>query len=256
MKTDQPDFTLGLSREELLWLIAALDLRGLPLPEPSFLSVPPQELRERQRAGAESLRQRGLLRAGESGLWELERLPAALLQAMAAAEEWLRLDYRNRAGMTRSMHFFTAAGMRFLLDLDEGYARFCLCADAPTAAEALWGWLSLPPRLTVGEGAVSLPQPLDWFPLAWNDPELAARVLAEHGFPASDIPAVLTWAAMLEWVAAVSVHERRPEGVTVPLRFVSCGSPARLWGGFERQGPTLLSALSPADLRAALAELP
>lgn len=256
MNATRPDFTFGLSREELLWLTAALDLPALPLPEPSFLAVPPQELRERQRAGAQSLQQRGLLRQATGGTWQLERLPAALLQTMAAAEEWLRLDYRNRAGMTRSMHFFAADGMRFLLDLAEGYARFCLCADAPTAAEALWGWLALPPGLTAGQGALSLPQPLDFLPLAWNDPGLAARVLTEHGLPAQDVPTVLDWVESLEWVCAASVQERRSDGVTTSLRFVACGDSVYAWGGFEQEGLVSLTGLAPLDLRAALSELP
>lgn len=252
MNDTRPDFSFGLSRDELLWLVDALGFPKLPLPEPSFLLVSPGELRLRQRAGAQSLERRGLLRPAQGGIGQVERLPAALLQQMAAAEAWLRLDYRNRAGMTRSLHFFFAAGMRFLLDLAEGYARFCLCADAPTAAEALWGWLALPPGLAAGQGALSLPQPLDFLPLAWNDPQLAARVLKEHGLPAHDTPTVLAWVESLDWVCAASVQERRPDGVTTSLRFVSCGNSAHLWGGFEQEGLAALSALSPADLRAAL----
>lgn len=255
MNDTRSDFTFGLSRDELLWLIAVFDLSHLPLPEPSFLSVPPQELRERQRAGAHSLQQRGLLRQ-EGGTWQVERLAAGLLQAMAMAQEWLRLDYRTCSGLSRALHFFASPDIRFLFDLAEGYARFCLCADPATAAEALWGWLALPSGLEAGEGALSLPQPFDFLPLAWNNPHLAARVLQKHGLPAQNIPTALGWTASLEWVCAASVQERRSGGVAVRLRFVSCGDSARLWGGFEQEGLAVLSGLLPADLRAALAELP
>lgn len=249
-------FTFDLSRDEILWLMGAFGLVELPVPESSFLFVPSQELRERQRAGAQLLQQRGLLRPGEGASWQVERLPAALIQTMAAAEEWLRLDYRNRAGMTRSMHFFAADGMRFLLDLAEGYAHFCLCADVSTAAEALWGWLALPPGLVAGQGRLSLPQPLDFLPLAWNDPGLAARVLTEHGLPAQDVPTVLAWVESLEWICAASVQERRSDGVTTSLRFVACGDSVYAWGGFEQEGLVSLTGLAPLDLRDALSELP
>lgn len=256
MNAGSPDFTFGLSRDELLWLSAALGLPSLPMPEASFMAVPPQELSVSQQTGAESLRRRGLLHQAADGTWQLERLPAALLQEMSAAAEWLRLDYRARSGMTRSLHFFAAAEIRFLLDLAEGYARFCLCADSPTAAEALWGWLSLPPGLETGEGEVFLPQPLELLPLAWKDPELAARVLNEHSLPSADISPVLRWTAVLEWVSAATLFERRAGNVSVALRFVSCGSLTRMWGGFEREGLVSLSGLASADLYAALSELP
>lgn len=255
MNANRPDFSFDLTRNELLWLCGVLGITALPLPSSSFLVVPAEELSECQLAGAASLQRRGLLRAQSDDNWQIERLLEAILRELAAAEGCLRLQYCGRGENPRVLHFF-ADEMRFSLDLDGGIARFCLFSGPEPAAEALWGWLALPPDLSPGRGEFLLPQPFDFLPAAWRDPDLAARILSEHGLPAGRIPAALEWVASLDWAAAVTLRERRSGQWTTALRFVSCGDRASLWGGFEAERLTALSGLSLPDLQAALAELP
>jgi hypothetical protein len=227
-------FPFDLSRAELYWLAGALGMAALPLPDPTPAGRSPAELQSLQRSGHASLLTRGLIRPSPGFAWQVERLPAALLQWIASAPSLLRLERISRDGAVRCLHLFTAGEQGLSLEMDGDTARFVIFQSHRLLQESALRWLALPGGRKPSVSH-ALPQPLIFLPAAWKDPSLAARILNERGLDAQAAQSALAWAASLEWVAAVSKVKLEGTQNTLLRQYALCSDGKSLWGGEDEK---------------------
>lgn len=231
MKSDAGLFPFDLSRAELHWLAGAFGIARLPLPDLAPAGLSPAQLESLQKDGHASLLTRGLLRPSPGFGWQVERLPAALVQWIASAPSLLRLEHIPKAGTVRRAHLFTAGEQGLSLEMEGETARFVLYESLPLLREAALRWLSLPAKSKPTPFSHTIPQPLTFLPAAWRDSQLAARILKERGVNPKTAKSALDWAASLEWVAALSAVKLEGDRNTLLKQFAFCGDGKSLWGG-------------------------
>ena len=190
-------YPFELSLAELHWLAGAFGIASLPLPEDAPAGLSPAQMEARQKDGHASLLTRGLIRPSPGFGWQVERLPAALLQWISSAPSLLRLERIPKDGAAQNLHLFTADDQGLSLEMDGDTARFILFQTRRLLQESAIDWLSLPAKTKKSAIAHELPQPLTFLPAAWNDPFLAARILKEQGANAKTAKSALTWVASL-----------------------------------------------------------
>lgn len=232
MKRDAGAFAFDLSRAELHWLAGAFGIASLPLPDIAPAGLSPAQSESRQKDGHASLLTRGLLRPSPGFGWQSERLPAALVQWIASAPSLLRLERLPKNGTPRRAHLFTRGDHGLSLGMDGDTARFVIYESLPLLREAALRWLSLPAKAKAS-ASHSIPQPLTFLPAAWKDPQLAARILEEHGVKA--VKPTLAWVASLEWIAALSVVKLEGRSNSILRQVVLCGDKKSTWGGEEEE---------------------
>ncbi|MFZ5903236.1 MAG: hypothetical protein ACOYZ8_06780 [Chloroflexota bacterium] len=234
MKRDAGLFPFDLSRAELHWLAGALGIARLPLPEVAPAGLSPSQLESLQKDGHASLLTRGLLRPSPGFGWQVERLPAALVQWIASAPSLLRLEHIPKDGTPRRAHLFTSGNQGLFLEMDGDTAHFIVYKSLPLLQNAALRWLSLPTR-SQASTSYFLPQPLTFIPNAWKDPQLAARFLGERGTNPKTIKSTLAWVSTLEWAAALSQVKLERQGNSLLNQYDLCGNGKSTWGGEEKE---------------------
>jgi len=228
-------YPFELSLAELHWLAGAFGISSLPLPRETFDGLTPPQLEERQKTGHASLLTRGLIRPSPGFGWQVERLPAALLQWISSAPSLLRLERIPKDGAAQNLHLFTADDQGLSLEMDGDTARFVIYESLPILRDSAMRWLALPAKIKKSAITHDLPQPLTFLPTAWNDPALAAHILRERGANAKTIKSTLAWAVSLEWVAALSEVKLEGQRNVLANQFVLCGNAKSIWGGRDEQ---------------------
>lgn len=244
-------YPFELTLDELYWLAGAFGISSLPLPDAAFDGLTPEQLAHRQKTGHASLLTRGLLRPSPGFGWQVEQLPAALLQWISSAPSLLRLERIPREGPSRSLHLFTADAQGLSLEMDGDTARFVIFSSRRLLQDSALRWLSLPAKAKKSAIVHELPQPLTFLPAAWKDPSLAARILREHGLEAS----ALEWAASLEWVAALSRVKLDGARNTLAGQFALCGDGKSIWGGREDERKVPFISITKAAINATIGEM-
>jgi hypothetical protein len=224
-------YHFDLSLAELHWLAGALGISSLPLPDETFGGLTPPQLEERQKNGHASLLTRGLIRPSPGFGWQVERLPAALLQWIASAPSLLRLECISKDGRVRRVHLFTMNDQGLSLEMDGETVHFILYEKRALLRDAALRWLALPTVAKKSTTTHDLPQPLTFLPAAWNDSTLATRILKERGVNAKHTKATLVWVASLEWVTALSKVQLEGQKNSILNQFVLCGNEKNIWEG-------------------------
>lgn len=231
MKEQAGVFQFDLSRAELFWLAGAFGISSLPLPDATIERLTHDQLEQRQKAGHASLLTRGLIRPSPGFGWQIERLPAALVQWISSAPSLLRLEHTSKGGSVRRIHLFTADDQGLSVEMDGDAARFVIFQSRRRLQKSAITWLSLPVKTKKSAGSHELPQPLTFISTAWKDPILAARILKEQGFNAKTAKSTLDWVASLQWVAVLSKVKLEGYKNTLTDQFALCGDERSMWGG-------------------------
>ncbi|OQY90392.1 MAG: hypothetical protein B6D38_03625 [Anaerolineae bacterium UTCFX1] len=231
MKEQAGVFQFDLSRAELFWLAGAFGISSLPLPDATIERLTHDQLEQRQKAGHASLLTRGLIRSSPGFGWQIERLPAALVQWISSAPSLLRLERITTDGAVRSLHLFTSDAQGLSLEMDGEIARFIIYQTRRHLQDAIMRGLSLPSKTKKTASVHKLPQPLVFLPTAWKDASLAARILKEHGLDSKSAKSALDWAVSMEWIAALSKVRIEGTGNAITEQFALCGEGKSIWGG-------------------------
>lgn len=254
MNQDANVFTFDLSRAELYWLAGAFGIVSLPLPDNASLRISPVQQDSLQKDGHASLLTRGLLRPSPGFGWQVERLPAALVQWIASAPSLVRLERIARDGTTRRAHLFTSGEQGLFLKMDGDAAHFVIYKSLSFLREAALRWLSLPQKMkSTAVKVQALPQPLIFLPAAWKDPQLAARILEERGAKASKT--TLNWVSKLEWAAALSLVKLEGRRNSILRQFVLCGNENSAWGEDEEEATASFVPMTMRRIDVKIAEI-
>lgn len=231
MKRDTGLFPFALSRAELHWLAGAFGIAFLPLPDDAPAGLSPFQLESIQKNGHASLLTRGLIRPSPGFGWQVERLPAALVQWIASAQFLLRLENIPKEGTVRRAHFFTSGNQGLSLEMDGDTAHFTIYESLSLLQVAALHWLSVPAKSKATPYSYFIPQPLTLIPAAWKDPQLAARILEERSIEQKIAKSTLEWISSLEWVAMLSKVKLDGTRNTVAIQYALCGDKKSMWGG-------------------------
>lgn len=230
MKTDDT-LPFDLSLDELHWLAGAFGIATLPLPDHAQADNSRVQLIERQKKGHASLLRRGLIQPSLGFGWQVDRLPAAIVQWMASADSMLRVERIEKEGGKKVMHVFTSSGQALSLEFADETAHFMLHKTRANMNDSLNVWLMLPPKPVKSKKIFSIPQPQAFIPVAWKDPQLAARILHERGIDAKQTKSALAFSASLEWIAAISKVKLDGRNNSIVEQVVLCGGGKLVWGG-------------------------
>lgn len=233
MKQATGVFQFDLSRAELFWLAGSFGISSLPLPDEIFKGLTAGQLELQQKAGHASLLTRGLIRPSPGFGWQVERLPAALVQWISSAPFLLRIERISKDGSMRSLHLFTSDAQGLSLEMSGDTARFIIYQTRPLLQNALIRWLSLPLKIKKTASAHKLPQHHVFFPVAWKDSALAASILKEHKIDSKTANSTLGWATSIEWVVIMSKINTKGAGTAIVEQFALCGDGKSMWGGKE-----------------------
>ncbi len=231
MKQETSAFPFDLSRAELFWLAGAFGISSLPLPDATLERLTPDQLEQRQKAGHVSLLARGLIRPSPGFGWQVERLPAALVQWISSASSLLRLEHISKDGSARNLHLFTSGSQGLSLEINGETACFIIYQTRSRLQDAIMRGLSLPSKTKKSTSVHKLPQPLAFFPTAWKDTSLAARILKEHGIDSKSAKSALDWAVSIEWIVALSKVRIEGTGIAIAEQFALCGDAKSMCGG-------------------------
>ena len=257
MKRDAGVFPFDLSRAELHWLAGAFGIASLPLPPsgdaPSGLS--PSQMEARQKNGHASLLTRGLIRPSPGFGWQVERLPAALLQWISSAPSLLRLERIPKDGAAQRIHLFTAGDQGLSLEMDDDTARFVIFQTRRLLQESAVRWLALPAGAKKSTTAHDLPQPITFLPTTWKDSQLASRILKEQGMNTKTAKSTLAWAVSLEWVTALSKVKLEGQRNVLANQFVLCGNAKSIWGGRDERTKVSFVHIAEKKINATIGEM-
>lgn len=255
MKRDAGTFLFELSRAELHWLAGAFGIAFLPLPDTSPTGLSPYQLEMLQKSGHASLLARGLLRPSPGFGWQVERLPAALIQWIASAPSLLRLELIPKDGTPRHAHFFTSGDQGLSLEMDGDTAHFVIYESLSLLQDAALRWLSLSAKSKATPSSYTIPQPLTFIPAAWKDPQLAARILGECGVNPKVIKSTLAWVSVIQWVTAFSVVKLEKRGYSVLNQYVICSDEKSSRGGEGKEKNVSFVPMTAKEMSAKIAEM-
>ena len=115
------------------------------------------------------------------------------------------------------------------VEMDDDTEHFTLYETRAMLTESALQWLALSPATKKSEKNHQLPQPQTFLPAAWENPQLAEKMLKTAGIAVKKDS--LTWINSLEYVSSLSrVELSGEENKTVNL-FTICGDKKSIWGG-------------------------
>lgn len=229
MKTNDT-LTFDLSLDELHWLAGAFGIVSLPLPDHAQEDNSRAQLIERQKKGHASLLRRGLVQPSPGFGWQVDRLPAAIVQWMASADSMLRVERIERENGKRVMNVFTSNDQALSVEIMEGNARFLLYKTRVVLRKTLFGWLKIPPKQGVSKEVFLIPQPQTFFSVAWRDPELGEKILANASL-SKRLKSIAQWTATLDWLFVLNNIGINGHLKGASAQFYLCGNNKSQWGG-------------------------
>lgn len=234
MKADDT-FPFDLSLDELHWLAGAFGIASLPLPDHPQLDLSRAELVERQKKGHASLLHRGLIQSSPGFGWQVDRLPAALVQWMETANSMLRVERIEKRGAGNPLHIFASGEQALSVEIKDDNAQFTLYKSRAALMKSLKKWLNIPIKDQKSKETFSIPQPQVFLPVTWKDPQLAAQILAHNGLSANS-KTLIEWAASLKCLFTFSKMQINSEAGGASAQFILCIDGKSLWGvGVDNQ---------------------
>jgi len=250
MKTPDSAFHLRISPAELGWLAGAFGLTRLALPLP----LPPpseDELRQAQK----SMNEGGLIRRNPGVGWQVERLAAFLVQWLGTAEQYTCLEIHSREQEPLLAGIYRRQELNLLIEFKQGQIE---CSFLPNE-EALFADIERCVDLATvraGEGEYSLPQPLPFIQMVWQDEGPAGRALERAGLPVQRVKSTLAWLETLKSIAQfqfICIDPQKHTGRGLYL----CSHETGLWASDREPGQPKsgLIHFSPCSLQKARARL-
>jgi hypothetical protein len=228
MKQDPNTFHFDLSLAELSWLAGAFGIISLPLPLDALQDMTRPQLVEDQKKGHASLLTRGLIRPSPGFGWQVDRLPAAIVQWMTSANSILRVEYIEKKGTKNTIHIFTSGDQALSVEMNGDTANFILYKTHAALKKSLQTRLKIPIKSQKSKEMFSIPQPQILIPVMWKDPNIAAQILENAGL-ATTSKALIAWAASQNWMGVVSKMQINDETIIVSDPLIICAAEKSLW---------------------------
>ncbi len=237
MNDHETSFDFPLSPAELHWLAGAFGLIRLPLPDDPLRYMPFSQREIELKKAVASLGARGLISQTSAG-YQVDRLPAAIIQWLGSAANMLKLDIHARSGIARRAQVFSREGMSMYVSLEEERFHFLFLPDGQAVSDYLLNQLGaafLDPKPAAVKFAFS--QPITILCAAWKDRVLAAKMLEVTHLKAKEIKPLLVWAESLEWVATLTQVQLEGKEAMEKSQTLLCGNKHGCWAGRVDSNP-------------------
>ncbi len=254
MNNQNATFSLKLSPAELHWLAGAFGVISLPLLEDPLRSFTASQQKPMLVQALGSLQERGLIRGSARAGWQVDRLPAAVIQWLGSAANMLVLDVHTNSGIARRAQVFSEEGASMHVSVEEGQFHFLFLPDRKAVSDYLLDRLGasfLDPKPAADTYAFS--QPATILRAAWKDHVLAAEMLKVTRLKPKAIKSLLTWAESLEWVVALTRVPIEAKKTGEQSQAFLCGNRNGCWAGRvdgSPDEPVTLSSMNIEETRA------
>lgn len=254
MKLNDDTFHFELTLDELNWLAGAFGISSLPLPDHIQPETSPTQLIEGQKRGHASLLRRGLIQPSPGFGWQVDRLPAAFVQWMATATSMLKLERIEKKGTNKVMHIFTSDDQALFVKMTGSDVNFVLYKTRAMLKKSLNLSFQNPSKLSKSSGVFTIPQPQAFILVAWNDPLLAGKILANSGLSIGS-EELFKWTAALNWLGVLSKLNitGKLDGTSTP--FCMCVSDENQWGGMLENEIVKFSPIAIKDVDAIIEKM-
>lgn len=254
MPAKETAFHFQLSPAELHWLAGAFGQTRLPLPDDPLRALPPVQREAQLMQALASLQTRGLIRRAPGLGWQVDRLPAALVRWMGAAEWMLAAEIHTREGISRRAGIFNEQTAGMSVTLEGSAYRFVLYRDFDALIAGLLAWLGA----SFADPAPAAPtytlhQPLTILRAAWQDAALAAKMLKRTGLSPKETKAALAWLESLQWAAALTRLHLEAQRPQAEAEAILCADGQRVWAGLGAGDESGALSLKPISLPVATA---
>lgn len=242
-------FSFKLSPTELHWLAGAFSITSLPLPEHPFHSIKAVQQKPQLLQGLNSLRERGLVRGSAATSWQVDRLPAAIVNWFGSAARMLILNVHARDGGVRRAHVCTENDVSVYVTVEGDTYHFLFFPNCGALTEYLldqFGASFSDPRTAAAQYA--FPQPVTILRSAWTDASLAAKMLKVSRLKPKEIKSLLAWAGSLEWIVTLDHIQLDGEEAGRDSQTILCGNRQRCWSGRAGGDSDEAVTLSPINL--------
>lgn len=230
MKSNDDTFHFELTLDELNWLAGAFGITSLPLPVHAHQETAPAQLMEGQKRGHASLLRRGLIQSSPGFGWQVDRHPAALIQWMATATSMLRVERIEKEGKKQVMHIFTSDNQALSVEMTGNDVNFILYKTRAVLKKSLNLSFQNPSKSRKSSGAFTVPQPQTFILVAWNDPLLAGKILANCRLSIGS-KELFKWIAALNWLGILRKLNINGKSDETSTPFCICASDNNQWGG-------------------------
>lgn len=230
MKHDLNTYPFELSLAELSWLSGAFGIASLPLPMNTPQKLARFQLVEDQKKGHASLLARGLIQPAPGFGWQVDRLPAAIVQWMTSANSILRVERIEKNDAKFIMHIFSSGEQALSSEIEEDKAKFVLHKTRSSLIKSLKTWLKVPAQIQKSKETFSIPQPQALIPVVWKDSQLAGNILENAGLSAGS-NSLIEWAKSQEYVSIVSKIQITGATIKVSDQLIIYTGEKSLWSG-------------------------
>jgi hypothetical protein len=199
-------FSLAFSIAELSWLAGAFGTIRLSLPCQLPVFSPAQ-----LRAAQDSLSARGIIQREPGQGWKTDRLAAFIVRRLGDAENYMRVDIRERNAIHRA-GIYVQKEISMLAWCDQDQVEFVFYPPSDSIVAELLRRLDLETvRAGKGEhlaGTIGCAGLVDVIRAAWQDTGPAGRALANAGLSKRETASALKWMESLKLVVTFSVLEK------------------------------------------------
>lgn len=186
-------YSLNLSPPELFWLLGVFGKRAQAFLGNPFDGLHADQVHRQIQSGGDSLIARGLVRP-DKGVWQVESLLAGLASILTDPERLIQVEKIEHNGKRTAFNICVEANLCLLVQKQPAE---CALTVFPTSESLL---LNLVPLLGLKESpdvpdntAISIPDPENFIPLAWENPEIAKSTLARLDTPPGAHQDLLGW---------------------------------------------------------------
>jgi hypothetical protein len=245
------NYLFQLSPLELHWLADAFGVARLPLSDDPLRHVPDSRRKTEVQNGLTSLESRRLISRASSG-YQVDQLPAGIIQWLGSATGMLILDVYTCNGISRHAQVFTQEDTSMSVSLEEGNYQFLFLPTGRAVSDYLLkqvGASFADPKAAAPKYALS--QPVTILRAAWKDPSLAGRMLKVIGIKPKEAQSLLAWAASLEWILALDHIQIRGKDDQGGRKAVLCGTSQTSWLADMDGQPDEIAGFSPVNSQTA-----
>lgn len=256
MKSNDDTLHFELTLDELNWLAGAFGVASLPLPDHARPETSAAQLREGQKKGHASLLRRGLIQSSPGFGWQVDRLPAALIQWMATATSMLRVERIEKEGKKQVMHIFTSGDQALSVEIADSLVNFFLYKSHDGLKRSLSAWLKLPTRIKKGNETFSIPQPQTLFAAAWQNPDLIEKMLRVAG-NRLEVQNETEWVKSITAISVLSKIHLHQTDQSPNSHLFLCRDKTALWvgAGTEADGPISFETMTSKGLDAKISAM-
>jgi hypothetical protein len=232
MSTADQTYSFELYPAELHWLAGAMAIMRLPIPGDPLHGMPASELKSQLAQGLASLRERGYVMGSPPSNWQIDRLPAAVVQWMASADRMLQVDLHEQAGTSYRANLFSSDNGSLHVVLKGNTYQITIMPHREPLTLIPFNILDDSQSIDHSNSKqFAFPQPTVILATAWRDRDLTTRMLKRTGLESAGIRSTLDWIASMKWWTEARQIQLNEAKAAIQTRIWLCGDNQHMWKG-------------------------